>query len=183
MTILLNKRIALPGYWLNIFCYNKALCYEDLIFQAPNICSTLGHCVGLFSWSHSCSGWRQWSQLSTQLCHSFRYHKYQRSPKCKNVLFFYVYICICVHARRRWWPFPDGQKNRGNKTDSEGKSQTHKSSTAPPGHGKTHMLSVSGILERCELFFHTPNVKFSDPYRTPRHIRMMTPGSTLLLQC
>lgn len=44
------------------------------------MCHTLGHRVGLLSWSHSGSRWRQRSQLSPQLCHSFRYHKHQCSP-------------------------------------------------------------------------------------------------------
>lgn len=39
-----------------------------------NMCHTAGHCVGLLSWSHSCSGWRQRTQLHSQLCHSLRYH-------------------------------------------------------------------------------------------------------------
>lgn len=52
---------------------------------------------------------------------------------------------VCVHARRWWRAFPDGQRDGGDETDSRGQRQTRNSSAAPKGHGKTHILSVSGI--------------------------------------
>lgn len=39
-------------------------------FWGSDLCYAAGHCAGLLSWSHLCSGWRQWTQHSTQLCHS-----------------------------------------------------------------------------------------------------------------
>lgn len=56
---------------------NKVQCFKCLTQRVPNVCHAAGHCAGLLSWSHSCSGWRQRTQLFTQLCHSFRYNAHR----------------------------------------------------------------------------------------------------------
>lgn len=43
------------------------------------VCHLAGHCVGLLSGSHSCRRWRQWAEVSHQLCHSLRFHTQQPS--------------------------------------------------------------------------------------------------------
>lgn len=35
-------------------------------------CPVAGHHVGLLSWTHTCGGWRQSTQLPSQLCHPLR---------------------------------------------------------------------------------------------------------------
>lgn len=107
-----------------------------------NVCHTAGHCVGLLSWSNSCGGWRQRTQLSSQLCHSLRYHAHTVQVDIQNVLCLHVCIsdCVFVHARWRWRAFPDGQRDRGGETDSDDYRQTNNSSAGATGYGKSHIF-------------------------------------------
>lgn len=121
------------------YCFR---CHEDLICRATNVCNVAGHCVGFLSWSHSCSRWRQRTLHSSQICHSLRYHTHW----CKLISetccsYMWRSVTVCVHARRWWWPFPDGQRDGGDETDSWGVWQTHNSSAASTGHGKTNIFS------------------------------------------
>ena len=83
------------------------------------------------------------------------------------MLHVYICDCVCVDARRRWWAFPDGQRDRRGETDSGGEEQTQNSSAASSGHGKINKLiyeSHNG-LEKHQLILSSLSVSCTQAYQ------------------
>lgn len=174
------------GYCLNIYGNNNVWCFEDLISRALNACHAAGRCAGLLSWSHSCSGWRQRTQLFSQLCHSLRYHTYRYKLIFQMCCAF---MCASVTVLVFMLGDDDGRFLMDRETGELKLTRGVRDRLTTPALRiqvmvrPTYSVLIAGLKDTNFSFLLPIPFSLLPLCLSTRHTRMMTPGSTLLLQC